>query len=110
MSNRLLAENPALVERFLRAIVKGREFARRNRDETIAIIGKHDPSPIEGLRADYEVTKGSMTDEGWLPDDILREEVNIRAELTKVAVPANPLGMYDYSIVKKIYGQLKTGR
>ena len=110
VSNRLLAENPALVERFLRAIVKGREFARRNRDETIAIIGKHDPSPIEGLRADYEVTKGSMTDEGWLPDEILREEVNIRAELTKVAVPANPLGMYDYSIVKKIYGQLKTGR
>jgi len=107
VSSRLLAENQALVERFLRAIVKGREYARRNRDETIAIIGKHDPSPIEGLRADYEATKASMTDEGWLPDDILREEVNIRAELTKVAVPANPLGMYDYSIVKKIYSQLK---
>ena len=51
-----------------------------------------------------------MTDEGWLPDDILREEVAIRAELTKVALPANPLGMYDYSIVKKIYGQLKSSR
>lgn len=110
LSSRLLAENPQLVERFLRAIVKGREYARRNRDETIAIIGKHDPSPIEGLRADYEVTKSSMTDEGWLPDDILREEVAIRAELTKVTVPANPLGMYDYSIVKKIYAQLKSSR
>jgi len=110
VSSKLLAENPALVERFLRAIVKGREYARRNRAETIAIIGKHDPSPIEGLRADYEVTKSSMTDEGWLPDDILREEVSIRAELTKVALPANPLGMYDYSIVKKIYAQLKSSR
>jgi ABC-type nitrate/sulfonate/bicarbonate transport system substrate-binding protein len=108
VSNKLLADNPQLVERFLRAIVKGREYARRYREETIAIIAKHDPSPLEGLRADYEVTKSSMTDEGWLPDDILREEVNIRAELTKVAVPANPLGMYDYSIVKKIYAQLKS--
>lgn len=108
VSSRLLAENPLLVERFLRSIVKGREFARRYRDETLAIIGKHDPSPLEGLRADYEVTKTSMTDEGWLPDEILREEVTIRAELTKVAVPANPLGMYDYSIVKKIYAQLKS--
>ena len=108
VSNKLLADNPQLVERFLRAIVKGREYARRYRDEAIAIIAKHDPSPIEGLRADYEVTKSSMTDEGWLPDDILREEVSIRAELTKVAVPANPLGMYDYSIVKKIYAQLKS--
>lgn len=110
VSSKLLAENPQLVERFLRPIVKGREYARRNRDETITIIGKHDPSPLEGLRADYEVTKSSMTDEGWLPDDILREEVAIRAELTKVAVPANPLGMYDYSIVKKIYSQLKASR
>ncbi|HWH76703.1 MAG TPA: ABC transporter substrate-binding protein, partial [Candidatus Binatus sp.] len=108
VSNKLLADNPQLVERFLRAIVKGREYARRYRDEEIAIIAKHDPAPIEGLRADYEVTKSSMTDEGWLPDEILREEVNIRAELTKVAVPAIPLGMYDYSIVKKIYAQLKS--
>jgi ABC-type nitrate/sulfonate/bicarbonate transport system substrate-binding protein len=108
VSNKLLADNPQLVERFLRAIVKGREYARRYREEAIAIIAKHDPSPLEGLRADYDVTKNSMTDEGWLPDDILREEVNIRAELTKVAVPANPLGMYDYSIVKKIYAQLKS--
>ena len=108
VSTKLLADNPQLVERFLRGIVRGREYARRNRDETIAIIGKHDPSPIVGLRADYEVTKSSMTDEGWLPDDILREEVAIRAELTKVALPANPLGMYDYSIVKKVYGQLKS--
>ena len=108
VSSRLLAENAQLVERFLRAIVKGREYARRNRDEAIAIVGKHDPSPIDGLRADYEVTKASMTDEGWLPDDILREEVAIRADLTKVAIPANPLAMYDYSIVKKIYGQLKS--
>jgi NitT/TauT family transport system substrate-binding protein len=108
VSNKLLADNPQLVERFLRAIVKGREYARRYRDEAIAIIAKHDPSPVEGVRADYEVTKSSMTDEGWLPDDILREEVSIRAELTKVAVPANPLGMYDYSIVKKIYAQLKS--
>jgi len=34
-----------------------------------------------------------MTDKCWLPDAILREEVAIRAELTKVALPANPLGM-----------------
>ncbi|HEX9453053.1 MAG TPA: ABC transporter substrate-binding protein, partial [Candidatus Binatia bacterium] len=108
VSNKLLADNPQLVERFLRAIVRGREYARRYRDEAIAIIAKHDPSPLEGLRADYEVTKSSMTDEGWLADDILREEVSIRAELTKVAVPANPLGMYDYSIVKRIYAQLKS--
>jgi ABC-type nitrate/sulfonate/bicarbonate transport system substrate-binding protein len=106
-SNALLAENPQLVERFLRAVVKGREFARRYRDETIVIISKYDPASPEAITLDYEVTKASMTEAGWVADDILREEVVIRAELTKTANPPNPSVLYDYSIIKKIYAQLK---
>jgi NitT/TauT family transport system substrate-binding protein len=106
-SNRLLAENPQLVERFLRALAKGREFARRYRDDTVALIGKHDPSSVEAIRVDYEVTKASMTDEGWLPDDVLREEVATRAELNKVANPPSPAALFDYSITKRNYAQLK---
>lgn len=108
VSSKLLTDNAQLVERFLRGAVKGREFARRYRDETIAIISKYDPSPLEGIKLDYEVTKASMTEAGWLPEDILREEVAIRAELTKVANPPSPSLLYDYSIVKKIYDQLKS--
>jgi NitT/TauT family transport system substrate-binding protein len=107
-SSKVLAENPQLVERFLRGLAKGREFARRYRDETIALISKHDPSPVEAIKVDYEVTKASMTDEGWLPEDVLREEVLTRAELTKVSNPPSPSVLFDYSIIKRIYGQLKT--
>jgi NitT/TauT family transport system substrate-binding protein len=107
VSNKLLAENPQLVERFLRALAKGREFARRYRDETISLISKRDPSPVEAIKVDYEVTKASMTEDGSLPDDVLREEVATRAELTKVANPPNPSALFDYSITKKNYAQLK---
>jgi ABC-type nitrate/sulfonate/bicarbonate transport system substrate-binding protein len=106
-SSRVLAENPQLVERFLRGLAKGREFARRYRDETIALISKHDPSPVEAIKVDYEVTKASMTDEGWLPEDVLREEVLTRAELTKVSNPPSPSALFDYSIIKRVYAQLK---
>jgi NitT/TauT family transport system substrate-binding protein len=107
VSNKLLAENPQLVERFLRGLAKGREFARRYRDETIALISKRDPSPVEAIKVDYEVTKGSMTEDGSLPDEVLREEVATRAELTKVANPPNPSALFDYSITRKNYTQLK---
>ena len=106
-SNRLLAENPQLVERFLRSLAKGREFARRYKDDTVALIGKHDPSSVEAIRVDYDVTKSSMTDEGWLPDEILRDEVATRAELTKVAIPPSPAALFDYSFTKRNYAQLK---
>jgi len=107
VSSNLLADNPQLVERFLRGLAKGREFARRYRDETIALISKRDPSPLEAIKVDYEVTKASMTEDGSLPDDILREEVSTRAELTKAANPPNISAVFDYSITKKNYAQLK---
>jgi len=106
-SNRVLAESPQLVERFLRSLAKGREFARRYKDDAVAMIGKHDPSTVEAIRVDYDVTKASMTDEGWLPDDVLREEVATRAELTKVATPPSPAALFDYSFTKRNYAQLK---
>ena len=107
VSNKLLAENPQLVERFLRGLAKGREFARRYRDETIALISKRDPSPLEAIKVDYEVTKASMTEDGSLPDDVLKEEIATRAELTKAASPPSISAVFVYSITKKNYAQLK---
>ena len=108
VSNKLLAENPQLVERFLRGLAKGREFARRYRDETIALISKRDPSPLEAIKVDYEVTKASMTEDGSLPDDVLKDEIATRAELTKVATPPSISTTFDYTITRKNYAQLKT--
>ncbi|HVO91238.1 MAG TPA: ABC transporter substrate-binding protein [Terriglobales bacterium] len=107
-SNKLLAENPNLVERFLRALAKGREFARRYRDETIGFVSKRDPTPIDAIKVDYEATKASMTEDGSLPDDVLRDEVATRAEITKVANPPDISAVFDYSIIRKIYAQLKS--
>src|SRR5918996_207551 len=100
-SSRVLAENPQLVERFLRGLAKGREFARRYRDETIALISKHDPFPVEAIKVDYEVTKASMTEDGSLPDEVLRQEVATRAELTKAANPPNISAVFYLSINRK---------
>ena len=106
VSNKILVENPQLVERFLRALAKGREFARRYRDETITLISKRDPTPLEAIKADYEVTKASMTDDGSLPDDVLRQEISTRCELTKVANPPDISAVFDYNITRKNYAQL----
>jgi ABC-type nitrate/sulfonate/bicarbonate transport system substrate-binding protein len=107
VSNKTLVENPQLVERFLRGLAKGREFARRYREETIAFISKRDPTPVEALRVDYDVTKAAMTDDGSLPDDVLRQEIATRSELTKVANPPDISAVSDYSITRKNYAQLK---
>ena len=109
VSNKLLGENPAMVERFLRALAKGREFARRYKEPTIAMVSKHTPLPPEALLIDYDTALTSMTDEGSVSDDVLREEIATRAELIKATNVPDAARLYDYSIIKRIYAELKRG-
>jgi NitT/TauT family transport system substrate-binding protein len=109
VANKLAAENPALIERFLRSLAKGREFARRYKEPTIAMIARHNPAPAEALAVDYDTALGSMTAEGAVSDDVLREEILTRAGLIKAANIPEPSQFYDYSAIKRIYADLKKG-
>jgi NitT/TauT family transport system substrate-binding protein len=106
-SNKLLVENRGLVERFLIGAIKGREYARRFKDQTIAVVSKYDKSPREGIELDYDATVSSMTAEGSVTDDVLKDEIATRAELTKMSNPPDKDKLFDYSLVKKIYADLK---
>jgi ABC-type nitrate/sulfonate/bicarbonate transport system substrate-binding protein len=108
VSSRLLARQPHFVERFLRSVIKGREYARRYREQTIPILGKYTQRKREFNEFDYDSTLPVLTAEGWVADDILKEDVAMRAELVGVPAPAEYGKFFDYSIAKKIYRELKT--
>jgi len=48
-----------------------------------------------------------QTDDGSLPDEVLRDEVASRSELTKVAKPPSIATVFDYTITRKNYAQLR---
>ena len=62
---------------------------------------------LDAIKVDYDVTRAAMTDDGSLPDDVLRDEVASRSELTKVAKPPSIGAVFDYTITRKNYAQLK---
>jgi NitT/TauT family transport system substrate-binding protein len=107
VSNQFLAEKPMTVERFMRGLAKGREFARRFKEPTVANIAKHNPLPVEALSLDYDVALGSMTEEGSIGDETLKEEVKTRAELVKATKVPDVETLFDYSLIKKAYADLK---
>jgi ABC-type nitrate/sulfonate/bicarbonate transport system substrate-binding protein len=108
VSSRLLARQPILVERFLRSIIKGREYARRYREQTLPILDKYTQRKREFNEFDYDSTRPVLTAEGWVPDDVLKEDVAMRAELVGLPSPADYAKFFDYNIVKKIYRELNT--
>jgi ABC-type nitrate/sulfonate/bicarbonate transport system substrate-binding protein len=107
LSNKLLGENPALVERYLRALAKGREFARRYKEPAIAMVSKYNPLPMDALSVDYDSALASMTDEGFVAQEVLRDEVATRAELIQAPKIGDLGKVFDYSMIRKVYGELK---
>src|SRR6516162_5035748 len=63
VSSRLLARQPNLVERYLRSVIKGREYARRYREQTISILGKYTQRKREFNEFDYDSTLPVLTAE-----------------------------------------------
>jgi NitT/TauT family transport system substrate-binding protein len=108
VSSRSLARQPHLVERFLRSVIKGREYARRYREQTISILGKYTQRKREFNEIDYDSTLPVLTAEGWVSDEILKEDVAMRAELVGIPIPSDYGKFFDYSVAKKIYRELKT--
>lgn len=108
VSSRLLARQPQLVERFLRGVIKGREYARRYREQTIPMIGKYTQRKREFNEIDYDSTVPVLTAEGWVGEDVIKEDVAMRAELVGLPAPGDYAKFFDYSIVKKIYRDLKS--
>jgi hypothetical protein len=98
---------PNLVERYLRSVIKGREYARRYRGQTITILGKYTQRQREFNEIDYDSTLPVLTAEGWVGDEILKEDVAMRAELVGVSPPSDYKKCFDYGIVRKIYRELK---
>jgi hypothetical protein len=73
------------------------------------MLAKHTPLPPDALLVDYDTALSSMTDDGTVSDDVLREEVLARAELIKAATVPDPAKLYDYSIIRRIYADLRKG-
>jgi hypothetical protein len=88
-------------------VIKGREYARRYREQTITILGKYTQRKREFNEVDYDSTLPVLTAEGWVGDDIIKEDVAMRAELVNAPAPNDYNKFFDYSLVKKIYRELK---
>lgn len=67
-SNRLLKENPQVVHRTLRAVVKANRFIAANRQATTAAMVKWLPQTVEVAGESYDVELKALTTDGQMTD------------------------------------------
>ena len=86
----------------LRATIKGREYVKRYRDETLEIAGRFNGATRDVNEPEYDNVVATLTADGTVPDEVQRAEVTVRAGLVGVPSPAAVEEFFDFRLARKI--------
>lgn len=108
-SDKELRENRERAKRFLRATIKGREYYKAFKEETLQILMKYNKDPRDANEVDYDDVLIALTEDGSMPREVQQRDAQFRAAVLRVPKDRiRPVEqMYDYSLVKEIYRELK---
>ena len=104
----LLAKRPDLVRRFIRATVKGREFLKRNKTQSLTLGKKYDRTPDDARHADYDATMEMMTLDGTEDIETQRSDIEIAKRALGVRKDVPPEQIFDFRIVQEVYRELRS--
>ena len=82
VSQKLITDNPALLDKMLRAIVKGLLYARAYKQQTIDIIVKAgSTASVAAIAADYEQYMATVTPRLEVSTDVAKADLDVHATL-----------------------------
>jgi NitT/TauT family transport system substrate-binding protein len=108
-SDALIASNPDLVRRMVRAILKGVRHVKASKDDTVETLLRHGLSNPEAVKIEYDTLIDSITMTGTMPQQDQEFDTSLRADMLDVpkdkAPPAS--GVFDFSFAGKANAELQ---
>lgn len=104
-SDRLLRENPQLVKRTLKALLRAHYYILENKQETIQILIKWLPQPLDVAEHSYENELKTLTKDGQMTD------AEIEALINRLADKRRPLDeVRDFTPARQAMKELEASR
>lgn len=105
-SDKELQQNRDRTKRFLRGTIKGLEYFKAFKSETLAILAKYNHLPEAANEVDYDDDIPALTADGTVSVDVQRADTAVRAQMVNVA-PPSVTKLYDYSVLNEVNKELK---
>jgi NitT/TauT family transport system substrate-binding protein len=104
-SDRLLRENPNLIKRTLRAVLRAHRFIFQNKSETLRFMTQWLPQPTEVAEHAYEQELKNLTTDGLMSD------AELDSLITRLGDKRRPLDeIRDFTLVRQALKELEAGR
>ena len=106
-SEEVLVKRPDLVRRFIRATVKGREFVKRYKAQSLTLGKKWDRAPDDVRSADYDATMEMMTLDGTEDLETQKSDIEIGKRALGVQKEIPTEQVFDFRLVREVYKELR---
>lgn len=104
-SDRMIKENPQILKRTIRAMLKANRFIEEHREETIRIMAHSVPQPLEGAARSYDVELKALAKDGQMTD------AEMEFQLERLAEKKRPLDeIRDFSFARQALKELEQNR
>ena len=108
VTDAFIKDHPDTLRAFLRATLKGMRYMRKYKAQTLAIVQKYTNPPDPAAAEHYDELLQTLTKDGTVPNDVLRQDIIARAavlEIPRSQIPALDRA-YDYDFVKAADAEL----
>ena len=103
----LLVKRPELLRRFLRATVKGREYLKPYKSQSLALGKKYDRAPDDVRSANYDATMEMMTADGTEDLETQKSDIDIGRRALGIQKEIAPQEVFDFRLVREVYKELR---
>jgi NitT/TauT family transport system substrate-binding protein len=107
-TDRMIKEHPERVKGYVRAVVKGMHYMRAYKDDSVDMTMKYNKATRNANSVDYDAVVVSMTKDGTVTEQTIRDDLEVRAGLLNMAedkIPP-PSKVYDFSFVEAVNKEL----
>jgi ABC-type nitrate/sulfonate/bicarbonate transport system substrate-binding protein len=107
VTDQLMASDPTLVEKFLRATLKGFIHFRDLRSQTIAILARFLRTKEENASRIYDLMCPSLTQDGIVSEEIQRKSLEHIVDRAGLKDAPRLEKIFDYSVAVKVLNELR---
>lgn len=103
----LLQSNPALVERFVRAQVKGLLYMRNSRDRTVSSLARALRVKEDTVSGGFDELRPALTEDGTISQEEQRKALEYLVNPATLKESPRLDKIYDFAIARKVFQELQ---